>query len=166
MEETWFCEVCGETHDGIPFTLRLACPSSWTDDVAIHPQSELLDAQCVIRGERFFLHGLVLVPVTDAGRDFEWGVWVEVTEDDFLARCSRWFIRGREDDAPVHAQLAVALPGYGDDSTVGIAGLLQDREVGVHALFTLTDDGHPLTREQRLGITTARVIDFARASPH
>jgi hypothetical protein len=165
MEETWFCEACGETHDEVPFTLRLASPASWTPDVAGHPQSELLDAQCVIGGERFFLRGLVIIPVTDAGRDFEWAIWVEVAEDDFLARCARWFAPARASDPPVRAQLAVTLPGYGG-STIGIPGLLQDREVGLRPVFTLTDDGHPLAREQRSGITVERVIDLARVTPH
>ncbi|WP_051221537.1 DUF2199 domain-containing protein [Conexibacter woesei] len=163
MEETWFCEACGETHDGVPFTLKIRCPSSWTDGAAVHPESELLDAHCVIGGERFFLHGFVLIPVTDAERDFEWGIWVEVDEKDFLLRCARWSARGRERDAPVPGRLAVTLPGYGG-STLGIPGLLQDREVGLRPVFTLTDAGHPLAREQRLGITMARVIDLARAS--
>jgi hypothetical protein len=142
--QTWFCEACGETHDGVPFTLTIRCPAFWTDGAAVHPESELLDAHCVIGGERFFLHGFVLIPVTDAGRDFEWGVWVEVAEDDFLSRCARWSAHGRELDAPVPARLAVALPGY-DGSTIGVAG-------------------HPLAREQQAGVTTTRIIDLARAS--
>lgn len=158
------CRAVEETsHDEVPFTLHLACPASWTDGAAVHPQSELLDAHCVIGGERFFLHGLVLIPVTDAGRDFEWGIWVEVAEDDFLARCARWSARDREHDAPVLGQLAVLLPGYGD-STLGLVGLLQDRKLGLRPLFTLTDADHPLAREQQLGITTARVVALARAS--
>jgi hypothetical protein len=163
VEETWFCEVCGGTLDGLPFTLRVDCPSAWTADVAIHPQSELLHAQCVIGGERFFLHGVILMPITDADGDFEWGIWVEVAEDDFIARCSRWSIRGREHDLPVRARLAVVLPGYGG-STVGLPGLLQDRAVGHHPLFTIADTGHPLARDQRYGITTARVHELVHAS--
>lgn len=158
------CRAVEQTsHDEVQFTLHLACPSSWTDGAAVHPQSELLEAHCVIGGERFFLHGLVLIPVLDADRHFEWGVWVEVDENDFLSRCARWSARGREHDAPVRARLAVRLPGY-DGSTIGIPGLLQDRELGLRPLFTLTDAGHPLAREQQRGITTARVIALVQAA--
>lgn len=164
VEETWFCEACDTTHDGVPFTLRVSHPAAWTVDAAAHEQSELLAEQCVLRGDRFFLHALLLLPVTDVARDdFEWGIWVEVAEDDFLARCARWFAQGRENDAPVQAQLAVCVPTY-DGSTLGIPGLLQDRAVGIRPLFTLDAGNHPLGRDQQLGITTDRIIAFARAS--
>jgi hypothetical protein len=163
LEKTWFCAACSETHESVPFTLCISRPASWTSEAAQHPQSELLEEQCVIGGERFFLHALILLPVTDAAEDLQWRVWVEVAEDDFLSRCARWFIQGRETDPPVSAQLAVGLPGY-DDSTLGVPGALQDRAVGIRPIFTVSAAGHPLSRDQQRGITTERVIEFARAS--
>lgn len=163
MKEPWFCEACGETHDEIPFSLTLSCPASWTDEAAAHPESELLTAACVIRGDRFFFLALTIIPVTDAEQDFEWRLWVEVAENDFITRCSRWSSTTRQTDPPIRAQLAVTLPGYGG-STIGIPGLLQDQPIGLHPLFTLTDTGHPLAREQRLGIPVSRVVELARAS--
>jgi hypothetical protein len=143
-----------------PFAVRFACPAAWTATSAAHPESELLDAQCVIAGDRFFLRALLIVPVTDAADDFEWSIWTEVSEDDFITRCSRWFTHGREHDAPITARLAVTLPGYGGP-TVGIPGLLQDREVGLPPHFTLLDTGHPLGRDQHIGITLDRAATLA-----
>jgi hypothetical protein len=163
VEETWQCEVCGLIHVGLPFTLRIASPSPWTVEAAQHPESELLAEQCVIGGERFFLCGLVVLPVVDAEPDLEWAIWVEVAEDHFLSRCNRWFAQGRETDPPVPARLAVTLPGY-DTPTMELPGLLHTRPLGLLALFTPTDPGHALTRDHSLGIPTSRVHALAHAS--
>ena len=163
VKEPWFCEACGETHDEVPSFIALSYPASWTAESAAHPESELLAAACVIRGDRFFFHALALIPVTNAPQTFEWRLWVEVAERDFITRCSRWFTTGRENDPPIRAQLAVTLPGYGG-STVGIPGLLQDQPVGLHPLFTISDPGHLLAREQKVGISVSRVVELAQAS--
>jgi hypothetical protein len=162
VEATWHCEACGRTHEGIPFSLHITCPTPWTTASTRHPQSELLTEQCVIDGERFFLCALLILPVLDAEPDLEWSIWVEVAEDDFLSRCHRWFAQGREHDPPISAHLAVSLPGYAD--TLGIPGHLHTQPVGLKALFTLDDGIHPLARDQAAGIPTSRVHALAHAS--
>jgi hypothetical protein len=55
--------------------------SSLQDD----PGIELGSDQCVIRGEEFYIRGLIQVPIRDDARVFEWGVCVSLSRDEEAA---------------------------------------------------------------------------------
>lgn len=191
VDQTWHCAACGTTLEGLPFALHVTCPALWTDEAAQHPESELLSEQCVIAGDRFFLCGILVLPVLDAEPDLEWTIWVQLpldafreaagatlrgsqrrgesaalvlvdAEADFLSRCRRWFVQGRENDPPVPAHLTVTLPGYAN--TIDTPGLLHTRPLGLRALFTPTDPSHTHTRDHSAGISQSQVHALAHAS--
>ena len=79
MSDHFVCATCGQSHDGLPTDLGFKLP----DDVWAIPAprreevARFTDDLCQY-GDRYFIRGLLLVPLPDMGSDFGWGVWAEV----------------------------------------------------------------------------------------
>lgn len=127
--------------------------------------SELASDQCVIGGEHFFVRGLVRLPVLDAEADFEWGVWVSLSQDDFMRTSALWETEGRESEPPCFGRLATELPTY-SPSTLALRSEVHTQPVGLRPLVELEPTDHPLAREQREGITLGRVRELAELLLH
>ena len=135
-------------------------PADWDPALAGDPGSALGPEQCVIREERWFLRGNLVVPVTDAEDDLVWGVWLAVSEGTFDRATELWQNEGRVREPPYPGWLATALPGY-DRPTLGMLARLRHRPVGLRPLVVLHQSDHPLAVEQREGITAARAEELA-----
>jgi hypothetical protein len=147
---------------GPPFAFHAAAPDAWSDGLADDPESGLTADQCVIAGERFFVRGLLVLPVHDAEEDFTWGIWVEVSAGSFERMSELWETPNREREPPYPGWLANALPGY-DAPTIGMLARLKTQPVGRAPLVQVSADDHPLSAEQQHGITTERVRAIAAA---
>ena len=161
----WRCRACGELHDDLPFSYHSPEPASWEPELEHDPDSELGEEQCVVRGEYFFLRGLIRLPVLDAEPDFEWGVWVSLSADSMRAVTESWTREGREHDPPRFGWLNTFLPGY-EPPTGGLATDVHTQPVGTRPLIELHPADHPLVAEQRDGITLARVQELAELLLH
>lgn len=148
------CAVCGQHHSEIPLAFHANAPINWLLDEGLErdQSSALTTDQCVIRGEEFYVRGLVQVPVRDDRRVFEWGVWVSLSQDNFIRMDEMWDVQGRESEPPVFGWLSTDLPGY-SPRTVNLRTMVHAREVGLRPLVVLQPDEHPLAIEQREGIT-------------
>ena len=145
-----------------PFAFHAEAPDAWSAALADDPSSGLTADQCVIGGERFFARGLLVLPVSDAEEDFAWGVWVELSAGSFERMSELWETPHREREPPYPGWLANALPGYAA-STLGVLARVKTRAVGLAPLVQVSADDHPLSDEQRNGITLARVREIAAA---
>jgi hypothetical protein len=144
------------------FAFHADAPDAWDPAMASDPDSGLSDDQCVIGGERWFSHGLLVIPVHDAEEDFTWGVWVEVSAGSFERMSELWETAHREREPPYPGWLANALPGY-ERSTLGMLARLKTRPVGLRPHVQVSADDHPLSVEQQQGITVARVAEISAA---
>lgn len=140
-------------------------PDYWTPDLGDDPDSDLSSDQCVIKGQAFFVLGLIEIPVTDTGEVFTWGVWVSLSEQNF-ARVSRlWDIAGRETEPSSFGWLSTELPIY-SPTTINLKTNLRTRPLGERPAVELEPTAHPLAVEQREGITRARVQRIAEVLLH
>jgi len=139
-------------------------PAYWSPELAADPDNVLEDEICVIKGQGFFLRGLIEIPVVDAGETFAWSVWVSQSRENFLRTVENWDRPGREDQAPAFGWLATELP-Y-DPPTLNLKTRLHTRPVGQRPGVELEPTGHPLAVEQRKGITLARVREIAERMLH
>ncbi len=123
--------------------------------------------QCVIKAEHFFIRGRLVIPVTDAapGTEFDWGVWVSLSRDNFTRALSLWTTAGREREQPYFGWLSTELPLY-QPSTLSLKTHVHTQAVGQRPLIELEPAGHPLAVEQRTGITLARVQEIAETLLH
>lgn len=135
-------------------------PEYWTDDLADSGDSGLSADQCVIKGEWFFVHGLIEIPVAGSDEPFSWGVWVSLSKESYDRMTELWEAPGREDEPPYFGWLSTQLPVY-SQPTLNLKTHLHTRPIGERPFIELEPNDHPLAIEQRSGITRARVEEIA-----
>jgi hypothetical protein len=135
-------------------------PEFWTDDLEHDPASGLSSDQCVIKGEQFFVHGLIEIPVIDSEELFSWGVWVSLSQENYDRMAQLWETADRENEPPYFGWLSTQLPVY-SPTTINLRTRVHTRPVGERPFIELEPTDHPLAVEQRKGITLARIGEFA-----
>jgi hypothetical protein len=115
--------------------------------------------QCVIDGKAFFLRGRIVVPVLGLEEPFIWGVWAEISPRNFIRAHELWNRQGRELDPPFPGWLDTDLTSFG--STVNLEVNVRTQIVGRRPHFEVVSEEHLLGREQRDGISIARVQEIA-----
>jgi hypothetical protein len=135
-------------------------PEYWSDVLADGDDSCLSADQCVIKGEWFFAHGLIEIPVIDCDEPFSWGVWVSLSKENYDRMAQLWETSGREHEPPYFGWLSTQLPVY-SPTTINLKTRLHTRPIGQRPFIELEPTGHPLAVEQRKGITRARVEQIA-----
>lgn len=158
------CSRCGEWHDEIPFAFHVPEPAAWLPEHEADGDSWLEEELCV-EGEHFFIRGRIRIPVVGAEHDFEWGVWTSLSRDNFARTLEVWDRKGREAEPPMFGWLTVDLPAYGP-STLNLATMVHTQPLGLRPLVVLEPTDHPLSVEQREGITLARVQEIAEQNLH
>lgn len=68
---------------------------------------------CSLDDRRYFIRGVVYVPVQELGTNFGWGVWAEVSEDTFY-RHHELYDKDGSNEPPATGILANTPPGYAD----------------------------------------------------
>ncbi len=155
------CGTCGKEHGSLPMDLAYRKPL----DYFKIPEAErakriwINDDLCVIDDEMFLIRGVLPVPVHDGnGEDeFRWGVWVEVEEASFRRYLELWDAAD-PDEPPFRCRLSAVLPGYSDTDTLEADAQL--RGPNARPVIYLRAEDHPLVRDQKSGITMARVHDI------
>ncbi|MFD0000230.1 DUF2199 domain-containing protein [Nocardia sp. NPDC127526] len=162
---TFYCSSCAELHDGPPLSYGTPAPVYWNADLADQPGSVLGEEQCVIAGEHFFVRARLVLPISDTGGEFDWGVWVSVSEAGFDRMSALWDKPERVAEPPYFGWLSTELPVY-EPTTVNLKTRLHTQPLGERPLVELEPTGHPLAVEQRAGITMARVQWLAEQIVH
>jgi len=138
-------------------------PDAWTPDLEDDPESELEPDRCVVRGQEFFIRGIIRLPVLDGDDDLDLSVWVSVGEDDFQRAVDLWDLQGRETEPPYFGWLATDLPAF-TRSTLHLKTRVLTRPPGVPSLIVLDATDHPLAVAQREGITAVLAEEIASRS--
>jgi hypothetical protein len=140
-------------------------PDAWEPRFETDPDSMLSSDQCVIRGQHFFVRGLIEIPVIGSEDVFSWGVWVSLSKDNFTRALEVWNTPGREAEKPYFGWLCTELAVY-PESTTNLKTNAHTRPVGNRPFIELEPTDHPLAVEQRTGITLDRVREIATAVMH
>lgn len=120
--------------------------------------------QCVVDGKDFYLRGRIPIPIHGMDEPFIWGVWAEVSPKNFLHTAELWNTEGREQGPPFTGYLNNQLPIYGD--TLNLEVGIQTQPVGRRPSFFVKDAEHLIAREQRDGISLARIEQIAEFMYH
>ncbi len=163
--EQFVCGTCGRSHSGPPLSFAAPAPDHWQPEMAEEADC-LLDADlCVIGGERFFVRGLIELPVRDTGDVFTYSMWVSLSRQNFTRAVDVWEQPGRESEPPSFGWLSNVIPGY-EPTTLNLRTNVHTRAVGQLPYIELEPTAHPLAVEQRAGITRARVERIASFHLH
>ncbi|WP_442815133.1 DUF2199 domain-containing protein [Streptomyces sp. NBC_01298] len=159
------CSCCGDHHAELPMSYSAMAPDVWDPAFESDPNSTLSSDQCVIKGQHFFVRGLIEIPVIGSEDVFSWGVWVSLSRDNFDRALDVWNTEGREAEKPYFGWLSTELALY-SESTTDLKTNAHTRPVGKRPLIQLEPTDHPLAVEQRTGITRDRVREIAMAVLH
>ncbi|MFB6837594.1 DUF2199 domain-containing protein [Streptomyces sp. NPDC056361] len=140
-------------------------PDVWDPSFESDPDCLLSSDQCVIRGQHFFIRGLIEIPVIGSQDVFSWGIWVSLSRDNFARALEVWNTEGREAEKPYFGWLSTELALY-PESTINLKTNAHTRPVGKRPFIELEPTDHPLAVEQRTGITQDRVHEIATAVLH
>ena len=108
------CATCGEWHDVDRMEVAFSSPDAYLAIPKEERDSRVkLNADfCSIDDRRFFVRGVIPVPVPARDRDYCWGVWAEVNEADFRAIVETWNAKDVSGLEPIHGIVANAVPEY------------------------------------------------------
>lgn len=165
------CHSCGERHDGVPLSFSVPAPvhyesiSRWLRWYRCRSLGNPNDRELWIIDEKhFYLRGQLDVPITDTGDVFSWGVWVSLSSDSFERALEVWDTPGREAEPPCFGWLSVVLPLY--PNTLNLKTSVHTRPIGMRPFVELEPTDHPLSIEQRGGITMARATELGASLLH
>lgn len=158
------CSVCGEHHDERLLDIRLGLPH----DVHLLDADErtrrawLADDFAVLDDERFFVRGLLELPITELHSRFAYGSWVEVSMADFQELMRHW--HDDEQFQSVECTVANELEPYRD--TVGLRATLRATAADKLPAIELAAAPHELVEAQRHGISLERSDELAAVVLH
>ena len=112
--------------------------------------------------ERFFVRGLLELPIPELHDRFAYGMWCEVEMTDFQELMHRW--HSDEQFAPVGCALANELDPY--RATTGLRATLCATSADQLPRVELADSPHALVHDQRSGITVDRSDELAAVVQH
>ncbi|MFD1320696.1 DUF2199 domain-containing protein [Micromonospora sonneratiae] len=164
-DEGFVCQGCGQRHESVPFSYGAQAPAYWRDELADDERSVLEDELCIIQAQHYFIRARLVIPVLDAGTDFEWGVWVSLSRDNFRRTVDLWTTPGREQEPAYFGWLSTQLPAYPVE-TLNLKTEVHTEQVGTRPHVILEPTDHPLAVEQRTGITVERVQKIAELVLH
>ena len=96
---------------------------------------------------------ILKLPFTQQPEYYGWGVWVEVSERDFLRYVDLYNEDGTS-EPPVPGKIANSVPGY--PPTLGLPVMVQFQASTSRPTVAPIDRDHPLTVDHREGIDNRR----------
>lgn len=114
------------------------------------------DDLCAIWGDaedshRFYVRGLLPLPVVGRETPYNLGIWLEVSKKSFDRILELWEDVDQANEPPIDGRLANAVPFQ--LPTVGLAGLLHLTGPSTRPNFLVTDSLHAMYTEQVHGIS-------------
>jgi hypothetical protein len=162
------CSVCGEYHDELMLDIRLGLPDDVfaLSDEERERATELGEDWCILNAghPRYFTRALLEIPVPELETYFGYGVWAELDEAGFDRIRELWDDPRGADEPPFAARLANELAPY--EATAGLRVLIRLRDVDLLPAAELSDAGHDLVSDQRVGITAAQAQRLAATVAH
>jgi hypothetical protein len=156
------CSVCGNVHPVELSELVFRLP----DVIHALPEDErtarcdIGSDVCALDRERFFLRGLLPIPVLGRPNPYNAGVWAEISLDTYKRIYERWDDADQGQEPRLPGTLANSLP-LQDQQTLGLAISIQLIGPKHRPQFYVEVRGHSLYREQTQGVDEHRAIEYS-----
>jgi hypothetical protein len=160
MSDTVVCSTCGKSHPKEETELVLTLPGPIFDLTADERDArcDFSDDVCALDRSRFFVRGLLPLPVHGRDHPYRIGLWAEVAPAAFERICRLWSDPKQADEPPIPAILANDVPTL--PSSVGVEVDIRLTGPTTRPDFILKPSDHPLSLEQRRGIDAHRALEF------
>lgn len=165
----YICSVCGKEHDALPLDMAYDCPADYFE-VPPDERSERIwfnsDANpdlCVIDGKKFYLRGILAVPLRDKADEFRWGTWAQIEEKDFRRYYDLWYETDVSQEPSFRGGLSGGIRDFADSDGLEVDIKLQSNNQ--RPRLTVISKTHPLAIAQRDGVTLEDVHTFILPTP-
>lgn len=164
--ESWTCSTCGKQHSGLPQGYSYDAPLFWYTVPEEERESRcvLNPDYCVIDNRDYFVRGCLEIPVVGQREPFIWGVWVSLSESNFERELRLADDPARTNEPAYFGWLSTRIEIYPD--TIALKTNVHTRRIGVRPFIEVEAVDHPLSAEQRDGISVKRVIEIAEKVEH
>ena len=156
MAHRFKCPQCEKWHEGFP-DVGYDRPK-YAADIPEGERAErvfLTSELCAVDNVDFFVRCILPIRVRDTNDEFRWGVWSSLSKDNFL-RYDAGMREDLSDWQPMFGYLSNQLDGYPD--TLNLRLSVQTRGSRDRPIVTLEPSDHPLSIEQRDGISLDKVL--------
>ena len=112
---TFQCSRCQEWHEGLPdMTFDAPLPYAELTDEEKETIATKSEDLCSIRGEDFFVRGVLMIPIAGTDTTFGWGVWVSLSRKNFERYIELYDEPDPSDEPPYFGWFCNRLPWYPD----------------------------------------------------
>jgi hypothetical protein len=161
----WKCHTCGVEHNDTPLCFGIEAPwRALVPENELAQRVELTSDQCVVDEKVFFVRGHIEIPIHDYPEPLAFSVWSSLSESSFLHMCDRWEAADRAFDPPYFGWLCSPVAPYPDSIHLKLS--VQSRPPGLTPLFFIEPSDHPLSIDQRDGISIERWHEMAHQILH
>ena len=164
MTDTVICDACGKAHprEEIELVLVLPQPIFELGDEERANRCDISADMCAIDRTRFFIRGLLPIPVRGRGIPYRIGIWAEVDEPTYARIYELWEDSSQVDEPLLPATLANDVPLV--PSTIGMEIDIRLTGPTTQPDFFLRDTPHPLAVEQRRGVSAHRALEYGTST--
>lgn len=160
----YICSVCGKEHDALPRDMAHHRPADYFE---IPPDERgkrvWFDAEtnpdlCVIDGSKFYLRGVLAVPIQGEADEFRWGTWAQVEEKDLRRYYELWDETDISNEPSFRGFLSGGVRDFAGSDELEVIIELQSNNQ--RPRLTIVSETHPLGIAQRNGVTLEDVHTF------
>jgi len=161
MSNTVTCVTCGKEHprEEIELVFGLPQPIFELDEDQRAERCDIDTDMCALDRNRFFLRGLLPIPVRGRKIPYRIGLWAEVDEPTFGRIYRLWNDPSQASEPLLPAILANDVPLV--PSTMGVEIDIRLTGMTTRPDFFLRDAQHPLAIEQHWGVDTHRALEYS-----
>jgi hypothetical protein len=158
----YVCTTCGETHSGLP-ALAFEGPSNW---LAATDEERALDWKngsdfATFRRTDYYIRCVLSIPVIDSDEVLEFGVWVTLSPDNFERYVETFDDNDQSKLGAMFGWFGNTLAGYED--TFALKCKVHPQNANQRPLIELEPTKHPLSVDQRNGVTIEQVLAYHHA---
>lgn len=157
------CAKCGAEHELLDPTFKRPEPYVRLSQDLRDSVAKAGDDMCRISlpeaDPRYFVRGVLPVPVVGHSSGIAWGVWAEVSEASFKRILDLWSDPNQNSEPPMHGELANVIPSY--PNTLGLPLTLQLTGPTSRPEFRFKPGtNHPFVSECEAGIDAHRAAHW------
>ncbi|WP_158545130.1 DUF2199 domain-containing protein [Dyella monticola] len=158
------CQQCGAIHALDKLELTFFRPDAVIDLPENARKQDVLESDdlCVIRNEHYFVRATLPLPVHASEIPYRLGVWVQTSEAAFRRIYMLWSDESQANEPPFEVTIANRISTLPD--TRGLAASLQLTGPKTRPDVFVAVVGHPITDQQRNGITAHRAYEYTTSA--
>jgi hypothetical protein len=148
----------------LPLDYGYSWPDYWSESLKGEPDCFLNTDFCIIKKRDYFVRGLIEIPVIGTDRLFRWGVWSSLSKRNFDRMVKLWHDPELLNEPPYFGWLSNLIALY--PQTLNLKVIVRSRALEQRPFMILEETDHPLSVEQRQGITNERLREIVEHCMH